>query len=899
MLPPNDRWVNSNSQNSPDPNHLPMPSMLGSLMAELNLATPAAPVPACSTEAMPTPVTLTAASEPAQKVSPKIKAGSNRNRNRNRNSNRNRNPPASAPAPKTTGQFTAFSRHTPAEPAPVLARPSKSETEAYSADIHASFEREDDRSGDEGIRNSEGGGSGIFSPPLRPQPSQKSKPGQNAASSPCLPAAQAPAAVARSMSDDTLKSKLASLFTDWMSAKSEANAVTSWADLKEGGAGDGLGVDFMTSAVERVANCSNLEDRMAIAELARVLAAEGLVRSSDLRASLRVYVKLLEDNSYDIPSLHANLACLYGPLAAQGFYRMVKFEKFFAYYHGSNVIDGSTITNFFDALGKRLLVLGTEDARKAASQAQKVRDASVKRENDKSSGEREQGGNGGGGYDEAATGTSAEVVFNVGDRVQARYSLSSRYWKCATVLSIPSKGDPMIWFDGYDDALRIPLVRIRKMQTEWSSPQPAISTPLPQVLDHRRETFCVSIVETTFEKALWLMNFEAGRMNESSSAKFGNVSVVKKGSKLEVHVRNRYKKEHLRMAAELEVALREAEANLKVSEAFSLRRAVADELWNDIELKRLEAEERVFVIRPAKKGTATASTNTPTVLVRLVSDATSDLARVQEYLNEKYASVESEIRIGGDGVGDGSSSVTSEFTDINFKIKMLLLGTPGHYINGSDFKPKWQKFYGTDLVLPKGAKLRQFLKGPEVAGACRLEMCKMPNGTNSLTVHAPADGEGHDQTAFGTSAEFVNEVRDRVHIKNNISNARLSQQSTLDLKAAHDPHPPSAPAPVVTHSAKAETEACLSEDKASVERESGKSGGEGGKDDIKKSDHSMSLPSSSGNAKELQWSELKVGKLVGKGSFGQVNYSLAAYVSTVNTREVFKSSEVSRRILRH
>ena len=169
------------------------------------------------------------------------------------------------------------------------------------------------------------------------RPMEQPEATRSAAQSPRLPAAQAPV-VARSMSDDTLKSKLASFFTDWMSARSEASAATAWAELKLGGAGDDLGVDFMTSVVERVANCPQLEDRMAIAELARALAAEGLVKSRHFTASLRVYVKLLEDNSYDIPSLHANLACLYGPIAAQGFYRVAKLEKFLAYYHGSKLI---------------------------------------------------------------------------------------------------------------------------------------------------------------------------------------------------------------------------------------------------------------------------------------------------------------------------------------------------------------------------------------------------------------------------------------------------------------------------------------------------------------------------------------------------------------------------------
>lgn len=159
-------------------------------------------------------------------------------------------------------------------------------------------------------------------------------------------------------------------------------------------------------------------------------------------------------------------------------------------------------------------MLGTEDACKAASQAQAVRDALVEREIDQSSSERGQGGNDS-GDDQAVSRASAEAVYQVGDRVQARYSLSSRYWKSASVMGIPAKGDPFIWFDGYDDALRIPLERIRKLQTERTRPQPAASVPLPQVLDPKRETFPVSVVETTFEKALWLVACELrGRPNE-------------------------------------------------------------------------------------------------------------------------------------------------------------------------------------------------------------------------------------------------------------------------------------------------------------------------------------------------------------------------------------------------
>jgi len=199
---------------------------------------------------------------------------------------------------------------------------------------------------------------------------QRPGPGQSAAQ----PAAPAPMA-ARPMSEDVLKSKLGSLLTDWISTKSETEAATTWAELKLGGAGTGLGAAFVTSAVERTADCPKLVDRMAIAELATALVAKGLVTPTDLGASLHEYLEFLEDNLCDIPSLHANLACLLGPLAAQGSVKVPALEKSLAHYHksGDPPIQGRTIANFFEALENHLLGLGTGPASAAAAQAQAAR----------------------------------------------------------------------------------------------------------------------------------------------------------------------------------------------------------------------------------------------------------------------------------------------------------------------------------------------------------------------------------------------------------------------------------------------------------------------------------------------------------------------------------------------
>lgn len=177
------------------------------------------------------------------------------------------------------------------------------------------------------------------------------------------------------MSDDVLKSKLASLLSDWIATKSETEAATTWAELKLGGAGAGLGAAFVTSAVDRTANCSKLTDRMAIAELATALVAKGLVTPNDLAASLHEYLEFLEDNLCDIPGLHANLACLLGPLVAQGSLQVAKLEKSLAHYHksGDPPIQGRTVANFFEALENHLLGLGTGPASAAASEAQVAR----------------------------------------------------------------------------------------------------------------------------------------------------------------------------------------------------------------------------------------------------------------------------------------------------------------------------------------------------------------------------------------------------------------------------------------------------------------------------------------------------------------------------------------------
>lgn len=285
---------------------------------------------------------------------------------------------------------------------------------------------------------------------------------------------------------------------------------------------------------------------------------------------------------------------------------------------------------------------------------------SVERESDKSVGEDGNGGNNdgevsndGGNFFQAfiefvrapfqgvqdldVSGNSAEGVLNVDDRVEAMYSPKSRTWKNATVVRIPLVGDPMIWFDGYEDAVRIPLERIRKLKL----PDPA------------NRTFIVSAVKTTYEKALWLLNNEASRSKLALSANFDGVSINRKCNILEVHVRDRKNDVQVQAANELVAALRQAEVKLKVSKQ-SIARALVEELWEDPDLKNVAEDARVFVCRP-KRGTPATSTDVP-ALVRLVGDATSDMATVQDYLSEKYEIVE---HLGGNDSVGKSDSTTS------------------------------------------------------------------------------------------------------------------------------------------------------------------------------------------------------------------------------------------------
>ena len=409
--------------------------------------------------------------------------------------------------------------------------------------------------------------------------------------------------------------------------------------------------------------------------------------------------------------------------------------------------------------------------------------------------------------------TSAETVYKANDRVQAKWESTSHTWKNATVMSIPPEGDPFIWFDGFDDAKRIPWDRIRPLKPSTSqglsAPQLPVLPPLPP--DPDSEPVSVSVVKTKFEKALWLVQFEANR-KKLALAKFYGVSVVHKGSSLEVFVRDPDDDEQVQAATELVAALKQVEANLNVSEPFSLPGAAIDKLWGDLDLKRLEREQRVLVIRP-KKGADSASTDAPAG-VRLVNDGSSDLARVQEYLSETYTSVEREVTLpdklahlsldwleqqimqpaearyqvkitlarswkgpfeggkGGKGSGGyygkgeggkgvygkgggksgegGKGNFTPALNEVDYKIKMLLLGAPGRCIDGKDFKGMWRERYGTDLALTPGVKLKTFLEGAEAAGACRLQMLPMPNGPASLMVRAPFEAEGGKGSGKGS-----------------------------------------------------------------------------------------------------------------------------------------------------
>jgi len=303
----------------------------------------------------------------------------------------------------------------------------------------------------------------------------------------------------------------------------------------------------------------------------------------------------------------------------------------------------------------------------------------------------------GGGQAQAALASAAEIVLKEKDRVQAKWASTSQTWKNATVVCIPPEGDPMIWFDGYKDASQIPLERIRKLPDEPSTPKPLsvndrvqakwkptsdwfdatvvrapkegdplllfddYHNPMRIPLAHiwklpvesstpepPRAPMLPLEIKTTFEKALWLLQFEASRKKLASS-KFDGVSVARMGSCLEVCVRDRDKDEQIQNAEKLMAALGRVEANVEVSEPISLPGADIDYLWNDPDLKDLEREERVLVILP-KKGAVSTFTDAPAV-VRLVSDGTSNgqgVARVRSYLSETYTSVEREFALPGD-----------------------------------------------------------------------------------------------------------------------------------------------------------------------------------------------------------------------------------------------------------
>ena len=243
-----------------------------------------------------------------------------------------------------------------------------------------------------------------------------------------------------------------------------------------------------------------------------------------------------------------------------------------------------------------------------------------------------------------------DLVLKVSDRVQAKYKATSHTWKDATVVRILPGKDPQLLFDDFDDAVPIPKERIKKQ----AMPLALVTSPASPQLP---ELHIVEVVQTSFEKGRWLLKFEATR-KKLASAKFDGVSVEAKGRDLKICIRDRDNDEQMQAAAELGAALKQAAAGLKVSRPFFLVGAVIGNLWSDLELKRLEREERVLVLRPKElsqelTGAASAAADSAAVSiaaapadapeVRLVSAEASDLARVRAHLSETHTLAEREL----------------------------------------------------------------------------------------------------------------------------------------------------------------------------------------------------------------------------------------------------------------
>jgi len=178
-----------------------------------------------------------------------------------------------------------------------------------------------------------------------------------------------------------------------------------------------------------------------------------------------------------------------------------------------------------------------------------------------------------------------------------------------------------------------------------------------------------------------------------------------------------------------------------------------------------------------------------------VVDGSWDNVRFESGLGELSASGGDGHGVGGDGGGgdggggEGGGRLTPALNDTYHQIKMLLLGVPGRCIDGTDFKGKWRERYGTDLALTPGLKLKTFLEGAAVAGACRLEMRSMPNGPDALVVRAPGQSESQSQAASlgATSAETVYKANDRVQAKWESTSHTWKDATVMSIPLEGDP----------------------------------------------------------------------------------------------------------------
>jgi hypothetical protein len=276
------------------------------------------------------------------------------------------------------------------------------------------------------------------------------------------------------------------------------------------------------------------------------------------------------------------------------------------------------------------------------------------------------------------------------------------------------------------------------------------------------------VVKTSFEKARWLLCYEATR-EKLASAAFDGVSVVDKLKNLEVCVRYPGNTEQLRAAAELGAALRRVAAGLQVSEPLSLPGVAWDDLMKDHKFKRLERIERVLALKPKK---STVPAFTVALEVRLVSDNASAMDRVQAHLSAVHTFIEHELvfppewaylkqewiehhflrpaeeshkvkilfyRVKSnapfvaESSGDGRS-ITSSLSENFQRTRMLLREAPEGVMDAANFKSKWRVKYGSELALPINVKLTAFLTDAANAGACRLE----PRSGPGPLVHAVA-----------------------------------------------------------------------------------------------------------------------------------------------------------------